>query len=62
MAIHSFKLDQLFVLLVPELVVWFEVVVTVRIPSEPDLVQEFLSIKSNFVVFMKAPLSANPNS
>jgi hypothetical protein len=55
-----FKLDKLFMLLVPELVVWFEPVGLSSFPSEPDFVQTFLSIKSNFVVVMILPLLANP--
>jgi hypothetical protein len=36
----SFELDQLFTLLVPELVIWFEVVSRdLNFPSEPDFVQ-----------------------
>jgi hypothetical protein len=58
MSTLSFKLDQLFILLVPELVVWFEGVVS--FPNESDFVQNSLSIKSNFVIVMKVPLCANP--
>jgi hypothetical protein len=54
MATLSFKLEQLFILLVPELV-------AVSFPSEPDFVQTFLSIKSKAVVDMIAPLLANPD-
>jgi hypothetical protein len=61
MAFVSFKLDHLFILLMPELVVLFEVVVAVWIPREPDVVQNNLSIKSKFVVLMMLPLRANPN-
>jgi hypothetical protein len=56
MATLSFKLDQLFILLVPELVV------AVSFPSEPDFVQTFLSIKSKVVVDMIIPLLANPDA
>jgi hypothetical protein len=56
MAIRSFKLDQLFTLLVPELVV----VGAAICPSEPDFVQTFLSINSKFVIDMMVPLLANP--
>jgi hypothetical protein len=60
-AIRSFKLDQLFILLVPELVVWFVGTVgAVRFPREPDFVQTFLSIKSKFVVDMISPLRVDP--
>jgi hypothetical protein len=56
MAILPFKLHNLFILLVPELVVvggvWF--------PIEPDLVQNYLSVLSHFVIVMIAPLHANP--
>jgi hypothetical protein len=61
MAILSFKLDQLFTLLVPELVVSFEVEGAVSFPDEPDFVQNSLSIKSNFVMVMQAPLLTNPH-
>jgi hypothetical protein len=44
MATDSFKLDQLFILLVPELLVWFEVVNEVNFPNEPDFVQNSLSV------------------
>jgi hypothetical protein len=44
MAILSFELGQLFVLLLPELDV--ELVVDVSFPSEPDFFQKFLSIRS----------------
>jgi hypothetical protein len=59
-AIDSFKVDQLFILLVPELVVWFEGVGAVKFPSELDFVQNYLSIKSHFVIVMNRPLRANP--
>jgi hypothetical protein len=59
MAIFFFKLDQLFILLVPELVVWFKVV-GVSFPSEPDFFQTFLSIKSKVVIDMSGPLHADP--
>jgi hypothetical protein len=39
----SFQLDELFILLVPELVVWFEGGGAFIFPSKPDFVQEFLS-------------------
>jgi hypothetical protein len=44
MAILSFELDQLFMLLVPELVVCFEVVGGVNSPNESKFVQQILSI------------------
>jgi hypothetical protein len=53
MATLSFKLDQHFTLLVPELV-------AVSFPSEPDFVQTVLSIKSQVVIDMTAPLRPNP--
>jgi hypothetical protein len=56
----SFKLDHLFIVLVPELVVWFEGVVGVRFPSEPDFVQNSLPILSNFVLFLISPLRTKP--
>jgi hypothetical protein len=54
------KLDQLFVLLVPKLVVWFEAT-TASFPSEPDFVQESFSIESKFVCSTICPLITNPN-
>jgi hypothetical protein len=59
MALLSFKLDQLFILLVPDLVV-LDVVGTFKFPVEVEFVQKFLSIKSKFVMVMKAPLYTNP--
>jgi hypothetical protein len=53
----SFKFDQLFMLLVPEL---FVAVATVNYPDEVEFVQKFLSIKSKFVIVMKAPLHSSP--
>jgi hypothetical protein len=61
MAILSFIFEQLFMLLVPELVVLFESVGAVRFPREPDFVQNVLSIKSNFVTLLNGPLRANPD-
>jgi hypothetical protein len=58
MAFLSFMLDQLFMLLVPDLVV--ESAGTFNFPDEVDVVQKFLSIKSNFVVDLRAPLCADP--
>jgi hypothetical protein len=61
MAILSFVFKQLFTLLVPELFVWFEVVVRVRLPREPNFVQRCLSILSRCVIVVTFPLRANPN-
>jgi hypothetical protein len=62
MATLSFKIDQLFILLVPELVVGFVCGVgAIIFPSESDFVQEFLSVRSHFVIVLNAPLHANPN-
>jgi hypothetical protein len=58
MAMLLSKLDQLLMLLVPELVVWFAD--GVILPSESDFVQNSLSIKSKFVVLMTGPLRVNP--
>jgi hypothetical protein len=55
MTILLFKLGQLFMLLLPELVVAV-VVPVVIFPSEPNFVQNFLSILSKFV----RPLPMNP--
>jgi hypothetical protein len=60
MASLSFAFDQLFILLVPELVVWFEVVAAITFPREPDSVHDSLSIKPNFVVIVTRSLPANP--
>jgi hypothetical protein len=50
MATLLFKLHQLFMLLVPELVLLANGVGAVIFPSELDVVQDSLLIKSNFVV------------
>jgi hypothetical protein len=55
MAIDSFKLDQLFILLVPE-----HVVALVIFPSEPNFVQPSLSINPKFAIVMIVPLPCNP--
>jgi hypothetical protein len=60
MTLLSFKLDQLFILLVPDLVVDVDVAVTLNFPDEPDFVQNSLSVWSNFVVLMIAPLHGDP--
>jgi hypothetical protein len=61
MAMLSFKLDKLFIVQVPELVVMAGVVVaTFSFPSDPDFVQTFLSIESHFVNVMIGPLVAYP--
>jgi hypothetical protein len=60
MAILSFIFHQLFILLVPELVVWFEVVSDPNFPIEPDLVEKYLSILSHSVTVMNCPLITNP--
>jgi hypothetical protein len=55
MAIHSFELDQLLTLQVPELVVWLSGVSVsdgITFPSKPNFVQSHLSIKSEFVILM----------
>jgi hypothetical protein len=60
MANLSFIFEQLFILLVPELVVWFEGGGVFISPSEPDFVQEFLSVWLHFVVLMEeGPLPMN---
>jgi hypothetical protein len=58
MALLSFKFDQLFMLLLPELVVG--VCGTFSFPSEPDFVQKSLSIWSHCVILMNVPLGHNP--
>jgi hypothetical protein len=53
MAMFLFKLDKLFILLVPAVI----------FPSEPDFVQNShstKSTKSKFVIVMKFPLRINP--
>jgi hypothetical protein len=63
MSTLSFKIDQLFMLLVPDLVVDVGVGVgTVNLPDEVEFVQKFLSIKLKFVSFMRAPLLVNPHA
>jgi hypothetical protein len=60
MAILSFELDQLFTVLVPELVVWFECVSDVTFPSKPNSVQNLISIEPNFVTCMIVRLMTDP--
>jgi hypothetical protein len=60
MSILSSKLDKLFILLVPVLVVG--IFGAFNCPSEPDFVQTFLSIMSNSVIPMIVPLVHNPNA
>jgi hypothetical protein len=57
MAILSFKLDQLFILLVPDLV---QSVGAAIFPSEPAFVQKDLSIWSHLVMVIIGPLMTNP--
>jgi hypothetical protein len=59
MTIRSLKLDKLFMLLTPELVI-VVVVDAFTFPSEPNFVQNYLSIKSKFVVLMFIPLVTDP--
>jgi hypothetical protein len=54
-ALLSFIVEKLFILLVPEFVV-----VGVTFPNETDFVQKLLSIKSKFVLGVSLPLLANP--
>jgi hypothetical protein len=54
MAIRSFKLDQLFMLLVPDLVVG------VSFPSEADFIESSFSIRSKLVCSTIGPLITNP--
>jgi hypothetical protein len=60
MDIGSFKLDQLFILLVPDLVVDVDVAVTFNFPDEVEFVQKLLSINSKVAIDMISPLRANP--
>jgi hypothetical protein len=53
MAILSFELNQLFILLVPDLLAFL-------FPSEPDLVQKSLSVWSHYVIEMARSLRMNP--
>jgi hypothetical protein len=70
-ALFLLKLDEFFILLVPSLVVAGKgggngisfpnsEISSIDFPSEPDGVQKILSIKTNFVPGMKAPLRMNP--
>jgi hypothetical protein len=59
-AIYSFIFEQLFTLLVPLLVALVEVVSDLNFPSEPEFVQNNLSILSKFVVDMIFPLRMHP--
>jgi hypothetical protein len=56
MAIAFVKLDNLFMLLVPELLV----LVTCNFPREFDVIQSHLSIVSHSVVVMSRPLISDP--
>jgi hypothetical protein len=60
MAILPFIFEQLFVLLVPQRVVRFEVVSDRNFPLEAEFVQKLLSIWSHFVLVMVFPLRMNP--
>jgi hypothetical protein len=60
-AFFSFKLDQLFMLLVPKLVVDVAVAVTLNFPDEVEFVQKLLSINSKVAVDMISRLHANPH-
>jgi hypothetical protein len=60
MACLLLELDQLFALLVLELVVWFEATKFVSFPSKPDFVQESLSIESKFDCSMTGWLITDP--
>jgi hypothetical protein len=60
MPILSFKLDQIFMLQVPALVVSFEASTTVIFPNESDSVQQFLSAWFQFVLGVTLPLIGNP--
>jgi hypothetical protein len=55
MAILLFKLDQLFILLLPWCIV-------INSPNEPDLVKKSLSFKSHFVIGVSSPLRIDPHS
>jgi hypothetical protein len=54
----SFKIDQLFTLLIPFLV--FLLGSGFGFPNEPDFIQKFLSINSYFLIGMIASLLTNP--
>jgi hypothetical protein len=60
MSILSFKLHQLFILMVPVIVVWFGGARGTSFPYEPDFVQKFLPIMSQFVDCMISPLIVYP--
>jgi hypothetical protein len=60
MATCSFVFDQPFMLLVPELVVWFEGGGSCTFPSKPDFVENSLSVCSKFVIIVTLSLRANP--
>jgi hypothetical protein len=65
MAILSFIFEQLFVLLVPELLVAVDFAVTAvtfNLPDKSKCVQTFLSIKPKFAIFLILPLRVNPKS
>jgi hypothetical protein len=60
MSTLSLKLDQPFIVLLPELVV--DVAGTFNFPDEVEFVQKFLSIKSKYVIVMISPLIINPHA
>jgi hypothetical protein len=57
MAMFPFEVNQLFMLLAPEHVVWF--VGALSFPNEPNFVQNSLLVWSNFVALVIAPLVSN---
>jgi hypothetical protein len=63
MAIRLLKLDQPLILPLPDLVLVGALVQDVgamSFPSEPDFVQQCLSIKSHFVIDIIGPLPIHP--
>jgi hypothetical protein len=60
MALLLFELDQLFILLVPELVVWFEAGAVI-FPREAEFIENCLSINWNFVYCVSCTLRMGPH-
>jgi hypothetical protein len=54
-----FMFEQLFMLLLPELVVCFKVASDVNFPSKPDFVELILSILQHHIILINVSLKTN---
>jgi hypothetical protein len=59
MAFVLFMFEQLFMLLLPELVVCFKVASDVNFPSKPDFVELILSILQHHIILINVSLKTN---